>query len=100
MPSISHGKGFLQKTRRSALQKKVLLLLYGGIALGLTRNPKQYFRIVREVGKEWGKIDRISLNRAIQTLYNSKLVATKDNDDGTTTLVLSKNGEHLALTYN
>ena len=86
--------------RRSALQKKVLLLLYGGIALGLTRNPNQYFRVVREVAKEWGKIDRISLNRAIQTLYNSKLVATKDNDDGTTTLVLSKNGEHLALTYN
>ncbi len=100
MPSISHGKGFLQKTRRSALQKKVLLLLYGGIALGLTRNPKQYFRIVREVGKEWKKIDRNSLNRAVRSLYKSKLVSTKDNRDGTLTLFLSREGERLALTYD
>ena len=86
--------------KKGALQKKVLLLLFAGLALGLTRNPKQYFRIVREVAKEWKNIDRNSLNRAIQSLYKSKLVSTKDNRDGTLTLVLSKDGERLALTYD
>lgn len=86
--------------KKGALQKKVLLLLSAGLALGLTRNPNQYFRIVREAGKEWDKINRGSLNRAIQSLYESKLVATKNNHDGTLTLILSKEGEQLALTYD
>jgi len=78
----------------------VLLLLSAGLALGLTRNPNQYFRIVREVGKEWKKIERDSLNRAVRSLYESKLVSIKDNRDGTLTLVLSKAGKRMALTYD
>lgn len=89
-----------QKPRRSALQKKILLLLLGGLALGLSGNPKQYFRVVKELGEEWGKINRNSLDRAIRSLYKSKLISTKDNRDGTLTLILSKEGEHLALTYD
>ncbi len=89
-----------KKTRKGSTQKKILLLLYAGLALGLTHNPRQYFRIVREVGREWKNIDRGSLNRSIQSLYESKLVSTKSNPDGTYTLVLSKNGERLALTYD
>lgn len=92
--------GVQKRKHRSALQKKILLLLSAGIALGLTRNPDQYFRIVREVGKEWGEINRSSLNRAIYTLYESRLVSTKDNHDGTLTLMLSKEGKQLALTYD
>ena len=100
MTTNIHKKTNERLTRRSTLQKKVLLLLSAGLALGLTRNPNQYFRIVREVGKEWEKIERNSLNRTIRSLYESKLVLTKDNHDGTLTLVLSKEGEQLALTYD
>lgn len=88
------------KTRRSSLQKKILVLLYGGIALGLTRSPKQYFRVAREIHREWQNIDRDSLNRSLRSLYKSKLVETKDNHDGTLTLVLSKKGKLLALAYD
>lgn len=95
----SKNKG-LHKTRMSALQRKVLLLLCGGLALGLSRDPKRYFVVIREIKKEWKNIHRNSLNRAIRSLYESKLVSTKDNHDGTLTLVLSKKGEQLALTYN
>lgn len=86
--------------KKGALQKKILLLLSAGIALGLTHNPNQYFRIVSETGKEWEKINRDSLNRAVRSLYKSKLVSTKRNQDGTLTLALSKEGERLALTYD
>ncbi|HAS84664.1 MAG TPA: hypothetical protein DCS23_01120 [Candidatus Yonathbacteria bacterium] len=86
--------------KKGALQKKILLLLSAGLALGLTRNPNQYFRVVQETGKEWEKIERDSLNRAIRSLYKSKLVSTKDNHDGTLTLILSNEGKRLALTYD
>lgn len=89
-----------QKPRRSILQKKILLLLLSGFALGLTRNPKQYFRVLNEIRKKWGEIRNESISRAIHSLYESKLVTTKDNHDGTLTLVLSKEGELLALTYD
>jgi len=89
-----------QNPKRGATQKKVILLLLGGLTLGLTHNPKQYFKVVREIHKEWQKINRDSLNRAIRSLYESKLVETKDNHDGTLTLVLSKEGKRLALTYD
>ncbi|MFZ2303695.1 MAG: hypothetical protein WAV98_02825 [Minisyncoccia bacterium] len=89
-----------KKVHRSALQKKIILLLWGGLALGCTSNPNKYFNVVREIHKEWQEIDRNSLHRAIRTLYVSKLVETKDNRDGTLTLVLSKEGKRLALTYD
>jgi|SRR3989344_541982 len=100
MAAISTTSKSRKNPKKGVLQKKILLLLYGGIALGLTRNPKQYFRVVREIHKEWQKVDRNSLNRAIRSLYESKLVETKGNNDGTLTLVLSKEGERLALTYD
>ena len=82
------------------IQQKVLLLLLGGLTLSLTRSPKQYFRVLKSIGKEWKAIDRRSLNDAIQKLYQSKLVSSKDNRDGSLTLVLSQEGEELALTYD
>ncbi len=92
--------GETKKRRVGHVQQKVLLLLLGGISLGLTRSPKQYFRVVRELRKEWQKINRNALNQAIQNLYTSKLVTTKDNRDGTLTLVLEKEGRDVALTYD
>ncbi|MEK7118746.1 MAG: hypothetical protein AAB869_03995 [Patescibacteria group bacterium] len=83
-----------------AVQQKVLLLLLGGLALGLSYSPKQYFRVVGAIHKKWRKINRQALERAIRALYESKLVRTKDNRDGTLTLVLSEKGKERALTYN
>lgn len=100
MTDKARGRGDHSGKRKSTLQKKVLLLLLGGLALGLTRNPNQYFRIAREMHREWQDIDRDSLNRAVHSLHKSKLVSTKCNSDGTLTLVLSKSGERLALTYD
>lgn len=97
MTNMKNKKG---RTRKGTVQRKAILLLSAGLALGLTRSPKQYFRIVSEVSKEWQNIDREALNRAINSLYKSKLVSTKDNHDGTLTLILSKEGKRLALCYD
>lgn len=81
-------------------QKKILLLLIGGLALGLSGSPKRYFQILESIGKEWEEINRKSLKRAIRNLYQSKLIKEKENPDGTITMVLTDKGKEKALTYN
>ncbi len=81
-------------------KKKVLLLLLGGVGLSLAKTPGQYFKVVKAVGTEWQKINYQALRRAIKSLYESKLIAERDNPDGTLTIVLTNEGKEKALTYN
>ena len=82
------------------IKKKILLLLLAGLALGLTRSPRKHWWILKQIPKEWSKINRQALQRAINSLYISHLVQEKNNKDGTTTLVLSENGKQKALRFN
>ncbi len=86
--------------KHNSTRGKILLLLLGGLALGLTRSPKGYFKITKEMHREWKKINHHSLSRSIRALYNSKLVKQNDNGDGTTTFILSKDGREVALRYD
>ena len=83
-----------------ANQRKILLLLFGGIALGLTRSPKRYFRTLRAIKEGLKDINEQELNRAIRGLYKSKLISEKQNSDGTITFTLTNNGKNKALSYN
>lgn len=80
-------------------QQKILVLLAGGLVLGLTRSPKQYFSIVRGMRKEWQRINRQSLTAAIRALYASKLVEEIPHVDGSITLVLSGTGKKKVMQY-
>ena len=86
--------------RMGNLKKKVLLLLLAGLALGLTRSPKKHWWILKQIPKEWKKVNRQALNRAINSLYTSHLIQEKNHKDGTTTLVLSENGKQKALRFD
>lgn len=90
-----------QKTKRLGVtQRKLLILLLAGLALGLTRSPRKHWWILKQIPKEWGKENRQALERAINSLYVSHLVQEKQHKDGTTTLVLSENGKQRALRFN
>lgn len=82
------------------MTQKILLLLSSGISLGLTRRPNKYFKIINQTIKAWKKIDEKSLRRAIKRLYQSNLVASKTNPDGTESLILTDNGKKRILQYN
>src|SRR3989338_6090148 len=82
------------------IKKKVLLLLFAGLSLGLTRSLKKHWWILKQIPKEWRKEDRQALERAINSLYVSHLVQEKQHKDGTTTLILSENGKQRALRFN
>lgn len=82
------------------IQRKIILLLIGGITLGLSGSPHRYFKVLKAVRKEWDNINKDSLKRAIRSLYESRLIAEKRNADGTITLVLTNDGKQKALTYD
>lgn len=83
-----------------SVQKRILLLLLGGLALGCSYSPNQSFRVIRLVRKEWGKITKQSLERAIEKLYESHLVDMKLKKDGSLEAILTDNGKKQALLYN
>lgn len=84
------------------VQRKILLLLFGGLALGLAGSPRRYFKILNEIGKGWKMIDREVLQRSIHRLYASRLVDIKESSGGMMTIVLTEQGTERAkvLTYN
>ncbi len=82
------------------IQQKVLLLLLGGLALGLSRSPRTAFRLLKGLTKEWQDIEKRALKRAIKSLYESKMVEEKYNKDGTIAIVLSEEGKKKALVYD
>lgn len=89
----------MNQIRLGAVQKKILILLMGGLSLGLSHNPRQQFRVVKQIGKEWDKINQQALKRAIRSLYERKLTDIKENKDGTISLILNDNGKQKVLTY-
>jgi phenylacetic acid degradation operon negative regulatory protein len=77
-------------------QKKILIVLWGGVALGLSSNPRQYFSTFRKLRKEWGKIDQRSFNRSIRRLSKEKLIEERILPDGSFRLELTKKGKQQA----
>ena len=89
-----------KRKRVGSIQKKLLLLLQGGIALSCARTLNAQWKILQELGKEWRTINRQLLDRAITSLYESKLVDARRNQDGTFTITLCEEEKKRALTYN
>ena len=80
-------------------QQKLLLLLLGGLSLSLSRNPRQYFKTLKAIGKGWNEINRQALKNAIADLYKSKFLEERENKDGSLTITLTDNGKKKALIY-
>lgn len=80
--------------------QKMVLLLAGGLALGMSRTPRGYFHVLNTIKKDWKYINDQSLKKAIKNLYESKLISIKENKDGTVSVVLSKEGKNVALRYD
>ncbi|MDP3934668.1 MAG: hypothetical protein Q8Q46_00360 [Candidatus Giovannonibacteria bacterium] len=80
--------------------QKVLLLLFAGLALGLSYSLKRQLRILDDIPKEWKLINKRSLYQAIKNLYRSKLIDSKNNKDGSITIILTQDGQKKALTYH
>ncbi|MFH1956456.1 MAG: CRISPR-associated endonuclease Cas2 [Patescibacteria group bacterium] len=85
--------------RKSELKQKILLLLLAGVALGFSRSPGNYFRVLKEVAKEWKDIERKRLFSIVREFYKERVVTYKENKDGTVEIILTKEGRKKALRY-
>jgi CRISPR-associated endonuclease Cas2 len=78
------------------IQKKIILTIAGGVALGLSSSPKQYFKTFRRLSWEWKKINQANFNRSIRRLSDEKLIEEKLLPDGSYKLFLTKEGKNKA----
>jgi len=85
---------------RVSIKKKILILLLGGLALGLTHSPKRYFKILGKMADEWRGINKSSIKRSIKNLYRTGMLKEVKNQDGTISIILSEKGKKLAGIYN
>jgi CRISPR-associated endonuclease Cas2 len=70
-----------------------------GIALGLSRSPKKYFKILKGIPKEWKEIERKRLLSIVREFYNDRLIDYKENKDGEVEIILTKEGKKKAIRY-
>lgn len=77
-------------------QQKILLLLAGTVALGLSSNPRRYFRTLKAMRVAWKGIDQRSFNRSIRSLCEKKLIVETQNANGSISLKLTKEGKRYA----
>lgn len=82
------------------VQKKILLTLMGGVALGLSGSPRQYFRTLKAIKKDWRKINQQNFQRSIKRLSDEKLLEEKILPEGSIKLVLTEKGKKEARKLN
>ncbi len=89
-------KIFKKNYRWGALKKKVLLLLFGGLALYLSQG-RGAWKIIKGIHKEWKKINRQHLRRIIKEFYHQRLIAFKEKSHGKIEVILTDKGKLKAL---
>jgi len=83
----------------SPTNQKILLLLLGGIALGCAYLPHQQRSVLRDISREWKRINSTNLQKNIHSLHESKLITLQELPGGDYTYILSDKGKAKALTY-
>ena len=77
---------------KSPVKKKILLLLFGGLSLGLAHSPVRQLRVLKQMPKEWRKINRKELTRNLRELYDYGYISWKEKSDGACEVVITKQG--------
>ena len=84
---------------KETAKQKILLLLLSGIALGFSRSPRGYFKILKGVSEAWREIERNRLYRIVGEFYNDRLIDYKEDKDGFVKIVLTKEGQKKGLKF-
>src|SRR3990167_9435125 len=90
--------GIIYNMKRDT-KKKILLLLLAGVSLSLSKSPRGYFKIIKGLPEGLKEIKRKRLRGLIREFYNDRLVSYKENNEGLTEIVLTKDGEKKALKF-
>ena len=77
-------KYYMNGKRQSELTRKILLILMAGVALGFTRSPRRYFRILRDFRREWKELGAspAEVSRKVQSLRRRNLLYYEKSGGG------------------
>jgi DNA-binding transcriptional regulator PaaX len=84
---------------KSETKEKILLSLMAGVALGFSRSPKNYFKILEAVAHDWKNIEKRRLFRIVREFYNERIIDYKEDKNGNVKIILTKDGKQRALEY-
>lgn len=79
--------------------KKILLLLEAGVALSFVMTPGKQLKILKDIPKEWRKIEQSRLRRLIREFQYERLVDFKENEDGAVSIIITEDGKNKTLKY-
>ncbi|MBI4992228.1 MAG: CRISPR-associated endonuclease Cas2 [Candidatus Harrisonbacteria bacterium] len=85
--------------RIGPIQKKFLILLFGHLSMGFCYSYGQRAKVLREMDKEWERVNEESLRQAIQGLYKNRLIDIKESADGKVVIKLQDQGREKVLSY-
>lgn len=85
--------------RAGLIQKRLLILLYGALSLGLSYTPRQRSAVFAAINKEWSYVREESIRQAIRSLYKNKMISIKESPDGKIALGLLEKGRVKVLEY-
>ena len=74
-------------------------MLMSGVALGLSKSPKGYFKVLKSIPEDWRQIKIERLYRIVREFYNDRLIDYKEDKDGFVKIVLTKEGQKKALKF-
>lgn len=83
----------------STLGKKILLLLEAGVALSFAGTPGRQLKILKEIPKEWKKINQIRLRRLVREFYDERLIDFQEEKGGKIKVVITEEGKKNVLRY-
>ena len=84
---------------KSKTKQKILILLLSGVAMGMTKSPRSYFKIAGNIPNEFREIERKKLLRTMREFHNDRLINYKEDKDGFVKIILTKEGEKKALKF-
>ena len=99
LPFLCWSRNWVTFNMKNATRQKILLLLSSGVVLGLSRSPKNYFKILENLPLAWKEINKNRLYRIVREFYNEKLVDYKEDKENFVKIVLTKEGQKKALKF-
>ena len=75
-------------------------MLLGGVALGMSSSPRQYYKTLKKINRDWKNANEGNLRRCAVSLSKEKLVEEKILPDGSYKLVLTAKGRKHAKLLN
>ena len=84
----------------SPIKQKLLIILGAGLAIELARSVRKQIYILKNIPKEFQRVDQNYLWRIVAEFHRDRLVNYREDEDGTITMTLSERGREQILRLN